>query len=144
MKTSSLPALVLAPLIALFAAGVSIWGACGGASLSQVGTTFTGSFSACAKADLGQVVQTVEGEVNQIIVTGGAALPGALASLAATVSLDTLECAIAAVEAAAATAAAGSGAGSGSGNVGIAYSARAENIGRARAWVAQQRSAGKK
>jgi hypothetical protein len=132
MKTSSLL------IFATFASVITC-----GAPLAQTGTTFTGTFTSCAKADIGAVVQTVEGEVNAILATGGAGLEAALVTLATTVGLDTLECAIAAVEAAAATVT-GTGSGSGSAVVANATRAQAQSFVRAKAWVAAQRAAGKK
>jgi hypothetical protein len=98
-------------------------------------TAFTGSFSACAKADVGVVVSSVEEQVAALIAANAAGLEAALTALAVSVGVDSVDCAIAAVEA---MIAAGNGSGSAA-----APSTAAKSPGalRADAWLKAYRAA---
>ena len=103
--------------------------------------TMTGAFATCAETDLGQLVKSEAGQlvplatdVAQLIDGNAAGLESALETLATTVGLDAIDCAVAAYDATHVPAATGSGSA-------VAMSA-AVNPGlvRAKAWVVAQRS----
>jgi len=95
-------------------------------------TAFTGTFEACAKADLGSVITNVEEQVAALVAADGANLEADLAALIASVGIDTVDCAVAAVEA---EQKAGSGSGSGS----AVSAAAVHGLIRAKAVVAEKR-----
>jgi hypothetical protein len=98
-------------------------------------TAFTGTFSACAKADVGEVVSSVEEQVSALIAANAAGLEAALTALATSVGIDTVDCAIAAVEAL-------EGAGNGSGSATApSTSAKLPGAIRADAWLKGWRAA---
>lgn len=132
----ALPVIVLSWALFLAIGMLALASSCGaGAVTTQAGSTFTGSFSACAKADLPTVIQSLESQVEAIILTDGASLEADLTTLAGKVGIDAVECAIAAVEAVI-----GALTSSGSGS-GVAARALPDGLVRAKAWLVKARAA---
>jgi hypothetical protein len=96
-------------------------------------TAFTGTFVPCAKADAGQVIGTLEGDVAGVIASGVANVDAGLLALGVTASVDAIDCAIAGVEAMLK-------AGQGSAAPSTAEPAWVAAVAEAHAWVARQRA----
>jgi hypothetical protein len=96
-------------------------------------TAFTGAFVPCAKADVGLVIGTLEGDVAAVIATGVANVDAGLAALGVNASIDAIDCAIAGVEAMLK-------AGQVSAAPSTAEPAWVAAVAEAHAWVARQRA----
>jgi hypothetical protein len=134
-------------------AGLASWGVVGGAGCASV-QKMTGSFSACASADLGRAVDPGASSalagltaadllsfVTEIVTANTGELEAQLAALAATVGLDALDCAIAAIEAVENAPTPGSG--SAPATLAADSSKRDQGIYRMRAYVKTRRAGGK-
>ena len=97
-RAINVAALGVALAIFLFGVAFTILTSCTPVARS----TMTGTFAACANADLGKLITpglTVAGDVASLIESNAPTLEADLTSLAATIGIDAVECAIAAVEA---------------------------------------------
>ncbi len=122
-----LTALALGLMLAPFACGPG-----------KPGSTFAGSFAACAKADLGQIVGGTQGktlldDVRDKIRGNAPTLVADLDGLALTVGIDAVECAVAAVVAVLSAPVVAAGSGS---SAPPATNAEPAGVLKARAWLA--------
>jgi hypothetical protein len=111
--------------------------ACG----SQAIKVMTGTFAACAQADLGQIIDglPLETVIANILAANAMTLEAELGVVVAQVGIDAIDCAIAAIEAALPTAPATSTGGSAAERVDPSTGSLRLGIARAHAFVANYR-----
>jgi hypothetical protein len=108
----------------------------------QARSTMSGTFAACADSDLGTLIApgiTVAGDVAGLIESNAPTLEADLTSLAVTVGIDAVECAIAAVEAVLLAPKPATGS-AGSGELVASAKAPPPGVARARAWLGDARA----